>query len=69
MDINIQVCAVYVDGTVRIYGQEPKDRSDRQFVKAMKFPSYGKALHFAREFEDKQVEDFVEQQRKKRLSL
>lgn len=70
MDINIQVCVVYVDGTVRIYGQQPRDGGSRQYIKtlrsASKYPSYGKALQFAREFEEKQIEDFV-QQRKKRL--
>lgn len=54
MDDNIHVCTVYVDGSVRIYGLAPKGKGPRPFVRAMKFSSYGKALQFALEFEDKE---------------
>lgn len=63
MDNNIQVAAVYVDGSVRIYGPAPKT-GPRQFVEALQFSSYGAALIFAQEFEQKERDE--ELKRRKR---
>ena len=54
MDENIQVCAVFTDGTVKIFGVQHKPGQDRQYIQSRTFPSYGKALQFAIEYEDKQ---------------
>lgn len=54
MDTYIQVVAVYLDGSVRIYGVAPKSSNVRPFVKVLKFQTYGKAVQFAVEFEEKQ---------------
>lgn len=54
MDENIQVCTVYVDGSVRVYGEVPRNKGLRKFLRALKFASYGKALWFAQEFEEKE---------------
>jgi hypothetical protein len=54
MDDNIQVCAVYVDGFVSIYGVAPKRSKVRPFLRTLKFTSYGKAVTFALEFEENQ---------------
>jgi hypothetical protein len=54
MDNQIQVCVVYPDGVVRIYGRMPKDSDVRPFVKALVFPTYGHAVQFAVEFEVKE---------------
>lgn len=54
MDTYIQVCAVYADGFVRIYGVAPKGSNVRPLLKTLEFVSYGKALQFAVEFEEQQ---------------
>ncbi len=53
MDDNIQVCAVYTDGTVRIYGEKVKD-FPRRLLTVLKFKTYGAALDFAVTFEENQ---------------
>lgn len=58
--VNIQIAVVYVDGTIRIYGQLPEDGSRRPFVEAKKFNTYGHALQFAIAFEQKQIDEYVE---------
>jgi len=50
----INVAAVFTNGQVRIYG--PAQRGGiRRFVDSKQFSSYGKALQFAHEFEQKQL--------------
>lgn len=58
MDIDIQVCAVYTDGVVRIYSIK---FLGRKFLKALKFKTYGAALQFAQEFEDKQRQPILKE--------
>jgi hypothetical protein len=55
-DSDIQVCAVYMDGSVRIYGAVPKlpRVGLRPFIETKQFSTYGKALQFAQDFEEKQ---------------
>ena len=52
---NIQVVAVYTDGSVRIYGVAPKGSKVRPLVKTLQFTSYGRAVQFAVEFEANQL--------------
>ena len=50
---NIEVAAVFNTGVVDIYG--PQQNGVRPFVRSQQFSSYGKALQFAHEFEQKQL--------------
>ena len=54
MKEDIEVVAVYADGAVKIYGSVGSNGT-RPFVGNKKFSSYGKALQFAHEFEQRQL--------------
>lgn len=50
---NIEVAVVFNNGVVDIYG--PQQNGVRPFVRSQQFSSYGKALQFAHEFEQRQL--------------
>jgi len=50
----IEVAAVFKDGTVDVYG--PQQNGVRPFVRSQQFSSYGRALQFAHEFEQRQLD-------------
>lgn len=53
-DANIAVAAVYDNGVVRIYDSKPEDAKKRLFLRTLSFSTYGKALLFAKNHDERQ---------------